>query len=485
MSDSEKEIQEVNAASMEKHDIECETVTKDELKQVQVTEGLEPKLDTYDEAQSYVENVMIQPSCSSVETSVQTPSMNRRKRYLSAPSTDSTVKKRKNILNDENTDTTPKTDIQGGETDLEDEEGKQSNGQERRRVLKARRDLSLSSSDTTVPGNMETNAVLKAVKDLQLSIDKRFDEMQVENKAVILQLQEQIGQVRQEFNQRIDGLTKKVETKVTQGVKKGIDDKFKSIKKEMDSELTKIKKQVKDNEKDIIKVRETLMPTITEKLGDELDELRNNVCKIQTDLREREQPRTQNPSDSKLRDRNIIIRNFPVRDNEDIKYIVKNLIRDSLKIRNITVLSAERLENKYNSRPGLVKATLDSVASKQEVMKYKNKLKDSSRYNNVYIENDVPAAQRAINSNFRTLLNVLGESNLQLKGSRISVRQHGQDQYAGINRDESTYRQRDNYDNYRTYERRDNHEYDRRERQHDNNGTYRSRNQRREERQNH
>ena len=82
---------------------------------------------------------------------------------------------------------------------------------------------------------------MKAVKDLQLSIDKRFDEMQVENKTVILQLQEQIGQVRQEFNQRIDGLTKKVETKVTQGVQKSIDDKFKSIKKEMDSELTKIK----------------------------------------------------------------------------------------------------------------------------------------------------------------------------------------------------------------------------------------------------
>ena len=118
-------------------------------------------------------------------------------------------------------------------------------------------------------------------------------------------------------------------------------------------------------------------------------------------------------------------------------------------------------------------------------MKYKNKLKDSSRYNKVYIENDIPAAQRAINSNFRTLLNVLGENNLQLKGSRISVRQHEQDQYALSNRDESSYRQRDNFDNNRTYARRDNHEYDRRERQHDNNGTYRSRNPRREERQNH
>ena len=64
-------------------------------------------------------------------------------------------------------------------------------------------------------------------------------------------------------------------------------------------------------------------------------------------------------------------------------------------------------------------------------------MKDSSRNRNVYIEHDVPAAQRAINSNFRTLLNALGESNLQLKGSRISVRQNEQDQLVPRNRDTS------------------------------------------------
>ena len=59
------------------------------------------------------------------------------------------------------------------------------------------------------------------------------------------------------------------------------------------------------------------------------------------------------------------------------------------------------------------KATLDSKESKQLVMKYKNRLKDSSRYDKVYTGNDIPATQRAKNANFRTLLNALGESNLQ------------------------------------------------------------------------
>ena len=47
-----------------------------------------------------------------------------------------------------------------------------------------------------------------------------------------------------------------------------------------------------------------------------------------------------------------------MRDNEDIKYRV---IRDSLKLKNITVLTTERLESKFSSKPGIVKTTLDSV----------------------------------------------------------------------------------------------------------------------------
>ena len=55
-------------------------------------------------------------------------------------------------------------------------------------------------------------------------------------------------------------------------------------------------------------------------------------------------------------------------------------------------------------------------------MQHKKKLKDSTRYCKAFIENDVPAAQRAINANFRAVLHALGESNLQLRGSRISSR---------------------------------------------------------------
>ena len=68
--------------------------------------------------------------------------------------------------------------------------------------------------------SMATEAVLKAVKDLQVSIDKRCDEMKLENQCVVKQLQDQIGKVRDEFNSRIEGLTKQVKPKLHKQSKK-------------------------------------------------------------------------------------------------------------------------------------------------------------------------------------------------------------------------------------------------------------------------
>ena len=310
---------------------------------------------------------------------------NQRKRYLSASSADTIVKKRKNILDIDNANAD--SDLQNeNEEDADAESDVNANDTKgRRRFVKAKRDLKMSHKSES--NDTGTNKVLKAVMDLQKSVDKRFDEMQEENKSVVKQLQEQISDIRKEFNGRIDSLTKTIETKVTQNVKKCIDDKVKGIRKDIDGELSKVKKQVKDAEKDIINVKETLMPTINERIGDELDELRATVKQIQKDVQEKKGSRTEDVIETKdeTRDRNIIIRNFPERENEDVKSRVKNMIRDCLKLRNITVLSAERLASKNNLNPGIVKATLDSQESKQLVMKHKNRLKDSSRYRNSFI----------------------------------------------------------------------------------------------------
>ena len=132
------------------------------------------------------------------------------------------------------------------------------------------------------------------------------------------------------------------------------------------------------------------------------------------------------------------------------------MILDTIKLENITVVKAERMVNKHNSKPGVVKATLDSKESKTSVMKHKNRLKDSSRYNKVYVENDLPATQRAINANFRTLLNAIGENNLHLRGSRISTRDGQQEYQRGENYPRRQYNKTSyNYDTSRSYEKSD------------------------------
>ena len=80
-----------------------------------------------------------------------------------------------------------------------------------------------------------------------------------------------------------------------------------------------------------------------------------------------------------------------------------------MKLRDIEVQSAERKENRtFNGKAGLVVAKCKSREDKQAVMKIKSKLKDSRRYENVYIEHDLSRQQRVFNSNMRTIVNAKG-----------------------------------------------------------------------------
>ena len=67
----------------------------------------------------------------------------------------------------------------------------------------------------------------------------------------------------------------------------------------------------------------------------------------------------------------------------------------------------------------MIIATFYRYEDKEHMMKLKKNLKQSTRYRDVYIENDVPAHQRKLKSNLRTIVNTLGREKLRLRGSRI------------------------------------------------------------------
>ena len=59
-------------------------------------------------------------------------------------------------------------------------------------------------------------------------MDNQFDAIRKNNDSVIKQLQEDIGKVRSVFNNRFEGLTKKVETRVSETVTKKVEEKCQS-----------------------------------------------------------------------------------------------------------------------------------------------------------------------------------------------------------------------------------------------------------------
>ena len=219
----------------------------------------------------------------------------------------------------------------------------------------------------------ETEVVLNAVKSLQISMDKRFDEIQNENKSAIEQLQEKISDVRKEFNNRMDGLTKKVEEKVNKNMKKTVEDKVKCIRKEIDADVSKIAKQVKDAGKVIDRIKETIIPTMQETLGDETDELRSSMNRLRDQVKDRPDSSCSLPQEN--RHTNIVIRNMVQRENENVERRVNGLIQDSLRLRDISVAKAVRKQSRSDSKPGLIIATMKSNEEKETVMKHKRHLK--------------------------------------------------------------------------------------------------------------
>ena len=59
-----------------------------------------------------------------------------------------------------------------------------------------------------------TNVILEAVTDRRQSLEKKIDVIDKTNKDAIDKMQTQFDNIRSEFNQRMEGLSKKVETRI-------------------------------------------------------------------------------------------------------------------------------------------------------------------------------------------------------------------------------------------------------------------------------
>ena len=121
---------------------------------------------------------------------------------------------------------------------------------------------------------------------------------------------------------------------------------------------------------------------------------------------------------------NIIIRNLPERQGENILSKVNGLLKDGLKLKDVGFLKAERKVSRNPSKPGVIVAECHSSDDMWTILKAKTTLKDSRNFREVFIEKDIPAEQRTMEANIRTIVNAIGRNQLEMRGARVQLTGH-------------------------------------------------------------
>lgn len=257
---------------------------------------------------------------------------------------------------------------------------------------------SFDSSDDEY-GDSDLSVTLKALNFLEQKMDKRFDELKENNTACINRLQKELHSVKKEFNDRLDGLSKKVEAKVTDTVLKNMSQRIKTVKTDLRKDITReLSKELSKNDD-------------VERLKRNVEDLQETVDDVIT--------RTTNTRATEGISLNIAIRNLPESENENTLNKVNALIKDGLHLRHIMCKSAIRKQARSDSQHGVVIATCESLDIKKEIMKNKSKLMATRSYERVFIEHDRPKSERNQISNLRTLVNAVGRDRLRVQGSRL------------------------------------------------------------------
>ena len=223
-------------------------------------------------------------------------------------------------------------------------------------------------------------------EDMTNTLDKKFESFENKLKNTILAtVQEKINNVRKEFNDRIDGLSRKLEETISSNMQSKIDSKLQQAKSDMKKDLN-------------------------------LNKIKDDVSKLQRSYAEAavgNNPTAQKAEEPKLQ---VVVRNLKYDEREErdpnmTVNLVKCLVRDRLKLANVKITHAERKCSR-NNKPGVGIVKCESSALKQTVLtcSTKKSLRKIRTYQDVYIEDERSHEQRLSESNIRTLLQAVGKS---------------------------------------------------------------------------
>ena len=263
----------------------------------------------------------------------------------------------------------------------------------------------------------------------------------------INKLTEQMRTSITELSARFDQMESSLDNKIKHHVKNSVTPAFTKIKEEFNAEISKVREEIKA-------VSDQTSQTINQTYAQAAGGNSSAGSEIQT------------------KSLNFVVRNLRESDRENVVEKVNNLITEGLKIRSISVADAVRKPSHNENLDGIIVATCRNKEDKNTIMKAKSSLKNSRRYQQVFIEHDRSKEERKTLSNLRTIANLIGNEKVTVRGSRLiytgQQRQRHYDEN-NQNRENSSnhYRTRDNYrerqrSRNRSADRRDNSETRRR-----------------------
>jgi hypothetical protein len=215
-----------------------------------------------------------------------------------------------------------------------------------------------------------------------------------------------------QLSDRLDAIEKNFEHKILQKVNEAIDKRLNKVTKSIDTNIDAVKKDIRQVEKTCS------------------DAVKNLTCKYSDALKSGLAGENNNS-----RINNIVIRNMREERREStdelaVKHCVEKLVRDGLKLNDVTVVEAKRKPGR-GDRPGVIVVTVASKDQKIKLMKAKASLRQTREYSSVYIDNDLDRSELNAQSSLRTLIREMGrERDYLVNGYRITKRseQYGQEQ---------------------------------------------------------
>ena len=108
-------------------------------------------------------------------------------------------------------------------------------------------------------------------------MENRFKEVLKTNEDTIKLLQKEVTSIRKEFNDRLDGMTRKIEPKVTSNKTHKTEESLNKLKTELNSKTPDIDRNLRKVSEGIVHIEKNTIPTVNEKLGDEIDEWKRQI----------------------------------------------------------------------------------------------------------------------------------------------------------------------------------------------------------------